>query len=271
MNILAVRRNRLLAHPDDLLAPRYLTEAELPAGSRLLPLDSDGEGNAFALLEIDAALGDDAALATLGLGAASGRFADIMTQLGRFEGPERQRVLRAIALAQWSYENRYCSNCGAELRWDDAGRTKVCANPEKSHRHFARTDPATIVLVRDGERALLGRQRGWPAGMYSTLAGFVEPGETAEDAVVREVYEETGVRVGEVNYFGSESWPFPRSLMLAFTARAETTDVRVGEELDDARWFSRDDIVAMQDRTRSRLPHFETIARRLLDLAVRGS
>jgi NAD+ diphosphatase len=191
-----------------------------------------------------------------------------MTQLGRFAEPERRRVLRAIALAQWSHENRYCSNCGADLRWDAASRTKSCSNPQKTHRHFPRTDPATIMLVRDGDRALLGRQKSWPAGMYSTLAGFVEPGETAEDAVVREVFEETGVRVGDVRYFGSESWPFPRSLMLAFSARAETTEVTVSDELEDARWFTRDEIAAMQDRARTRMPHFETIARRLLEAAV---
>jgi NAD+ diphosphatase len=261
--ILAVRRNRLLTAPGENTTPHYLYENELPATSVLVPLDEDAAGNRFSLLEIDPALAEEEALASFGAGDGA-RFSDVMTQLGRFSGAERARVLRALALAQWSHDNRFCSNCGAPLRWDANDRTKSCTNPERTHRHFPRTDPATIMLVHDGERALLGRQKTWPPGMYSTLAGFVEPGETAEEAVVREVFEETGVRVRDVSYFGSESWPFPRSLMLGFIARAETTEVSIGDELDDARWFTRDEIVAMQVSVRERLPHFDTIARRLL-------
>jgi NAD+ diphosphatase len=266
--ILAVRRNRVLTVAGENPAPRYLDERELPPASVLVALDEDGAGTRFALYEVDPALAESEALALLCAGEGA-RFSEVMTQLGRFAGAERARVLRALALAQWSNENRFCCNCGAPLRWDENDRTKSCTNPEESHRHFPRTDPATIMLVHDGERALLGRQKSWPPGMYSTLAGFVEPGESAEDAVVREVFEETGVRVGDVEYFGSESWPFPRSLMLGFTARAQTTEIRIGDELDDARWFTRDEIAAMQARVRERLPHFDTIARRLLAQAGR--
>lgn len=106
-------------------------------------------------------------------------------------------------------------------------------------------DPAIIVLVTDGERALLGRQPTWPAGRYSTIAGFVEPGESLEDAVVREVLEETGVRVRSVDYHASQPWPFPSSLMLGFHAvAAPGTEIRVGGELDDVRWFSREELAA---------------------------
>jgi NAD+ diphosphatase len=274
--ILVVRRNRLLTAAGDHPAPRYLDARDVPLASVLVPLDEDAAGNRFSLLEVDPFLAENDALASFGAGDDA-RFSDVMTQLGRFSGAERGRVLRALALAQWSHDNRFCSNCGAPLRWDENDRTKSCTNPELTHRHFPRTDPATIMLVHDGERALLGRQKTWPPGMYSTLAGFVEPGESAEDAVVREVFEETGVRVSDVRYFGSESWPFPRSLMLGFIARAETTEVRISDELEDARWFTRDEITAMQARVRARLPFFDTIARRLLaealtaESAFRGS
>jgi NADH pyrophosphatase NudC (nudix superfamily) len=260
--IIAVRRNRLLTG-SETLEPLYLDATGVPSESVLVPLDTDDAGHRYTLLEIDGTIPEGESLSALG--ATSGaRFSEVMTQLGRFAGAERARVLQALALAQWSNENRFCSACGASLRWNPSERTKSCTNPEVTHRHFPRTDPATIMLVHDGDRALLGRQKNWPPGMYSTLAGFVEPGESAEDAVVREVLEETGVRAGDVRYFGSESWPFPRSLMLGFIARAETSEVRVGEELEDARWFTRDEVAAMQTRTRERLPYFETIARRLL-------
>ena len=114
----------------------------------------------------------------------------------------------------------------------------VCTNTSCRHEQFPRLDPAIIVLVTDGTRVLLGRQAAWPPGRYSTIAGFVEPGESLEDAVAREVAEETGVRVDEVRYHSSQPWPFPSSLMLGFTARASTHEVRLeDEELEDARWF----------------------------------
>jgi NAD+ diphosphatase len=109
--------------------------------------------------------------------------------------------------------------------------------------HFPRLDPAIIVLVTDGERALLGRQASWPEGRYSTIAGFVEPGESLEDAVAREVLEETGVTVLESEYHSSQPWPFPSSLMIGYTARAAAGSVaRADEELEDVRWFSREDV-----------------------------
>jgi NAD+ diphosphatase len=261
--VIAVRRQRPLVTAGEPLQIRYLDAAALDAPERLVPLDGPGP-DAFALLEIDPSASDEEALRSLGLGATDARFADVMTQLGRFAGAERGRLLRAVALAQWSHENRYCGECGFALHWDSGDRTKSCANPSHRHRHFPRTDPATIMLVHDGRRALLGRQKTWPAGMYSTLAGFVEPGETAEEGVAREVFEETGIRVADVRYFGSESWPFPRSLMLGYVAAATTRDIAVGEELDDARWFTRGEVAAMQTMVRERLPHFDTIARRLL-------
>jgi NAD+ diphosphatase len=261
--VIAVRRQRPLVTTAEPFGLRYLAASAIAAPQRLIPLE-DGAPGSFSLLEIDGATSDEDALVELGLDASEARFADVMTQLGRFAGAERERLLRAVALAQWSHENRFCCSCGLSLRWDAGARTKSCANPAKAHRHFPRTDPATIMLVHDGTRALLGRQRGWPPGMYSTLAGFVEPGETAEDGVAREVFEETGVRVRDVRYVASESWPFPRSLMLGFTARADTHEIAIGEEMDDVRWFTPEEVRAMQAGVRERLPYFDTIARRLL-------
>ena len=128
---------------------------------------------------------------------------------------------------------------------EQAGHVMRCSDGACGATWFPRVDPAIIVLVTDGERALLGRQAAWPAGRYSTLAGFVEPGESLEDTVHREVFEETGVRLAGIEYHSSQPWPFPSSLMLGFTAMAASTDIRVDDdELEDARWFSRDDITA---------------------------
>ena len=123
-------------------------------------------------------------------------------------------------------------------------------------------DPAIIVLVSHGKRCLLGRQASWPEGRYSTIAGFVEPGESLEDAVRREVYEETNVRVGKVSYHSSQPWPFPSSLMLGFMAEATSTDIELNDgELEDARWFTREELHSGFPK----LPFHISISRRLVD------
>jgi NAD+ diphosphatase len=146
----------------------------------------------------------------------------------------------ARALSIWRARHAYCGVCGAPTEPIQAGHCLRCTNPHCAHDFFPRIDPAIIVLVSDGERALLGRQPSWPPRRYSTIAGFVEPGESLEDAVAREVAEETGVVVQEVCYHSSQPWPFPSSVMLGFRARAAAgSPVRVGGELEDARWFTR--------------------------------
>jgi NAD+ diphosphatase len=137
-----------------------------------------------------------------------------------------------------------------------------CSQPACGAEHFPRLDPAIIVLVTDGERALLGRQAAWPPGRYSTIAGFVEPGESLEDAVVREVLEETGVTVLEAEYHSSQPWPFPSSLMIGFTARAAASDQpRADEELEDVRWFTREEIASGTPR----LPPPQSVSMRLIE------
>jgi NAD+ diphosphatase len=151
----------------------------------------------------------------------------------------------AKGLAHWQRETRFCSACGAPLRPVSAGHRMQCTSEVCGRLHFPRTDAAIIAIVEHQGACLLGRQAGWPAGRWSTLAGFVEPGESLEDAVRREVAEESGVRVGEVHYHSSQPWPLPASLMVGFSATAldPAIDLRDGE-LEDARWFTPGQIVA---------------------------
>jgi NAD+ diphosphatase len=152
------------------------------------------------------------------------------------------------ALTPQIRNHRFCGRCGGPTQSSQAGHQRTCADAACGREHYPRTDPAVIMLVtRDdgngGGACLLGRQPTWPPGRYSTLAGFVEPGETLEAAVAREVLEETAVRVSDVRYLSSQPWPFPASLMLGFRARAETNEITVNEdEIEDARWFTRDEL-----------------------------
>jgi NAD+ diphosphatase len=170
----------------------------------------------------------------------------------------------ARALALWKARHRHCGVCGAPNRPARAGHVMHCSRSDCGTEAFPRLDPAIIVLVTDagGERALLGRQASWSKDRYSTIAGFVEPGESLEEAVVREVDEETGVRVGDVEYVASQPWPFPSSLMLGFRAVARTHEITLRDgELEDARWFTRADIAAGHPA----LPPPGAISARLID------
>jgi NAD+ diphosphatase len=169
----------------------------------------------------------------------------------------------ADGILSWHRRNRFCGVCGSETKSTQGGHIRVCASEGCREQHFPRTDPAVIMLVTDGERSLLGRQAAWPPSVYSTLAGFVEPGESLEEAVRREVYEETAVEVDEVHYHSSQPWPFPSSLMLGFTARARTRNIVLSaDELEDARWFTRDEV---RRREGVELPSTISIARRLIE------
>jgi NAD+ diphosphatase len=151
-------------------------------------------------------------------------------------------LVTLIALGNWHATHRHCPRCGAVTDVIQAGWSRRC--PTDGSQHFPRTDPAVIVLLHDGaDRALLGRQPSWPKGRYSTIAGFVEAGESAEQAVHREVREETGVVVDDVVYRASQPWPFPQSLMLGYEARVVGGEVGSGdEELEDVRWFEREEL-----------------------------
>lgn len=153
---------------------------------------------------------------------------------------------QARALQHWRKRHRFCGVCGGGVGLSRGGWLGTC---EKCGvEHYPRTDPAVIVAVSDGSRLLLGRQSGWPARRYSVVAGFVEPGESLEQAVAREVMEETRVRVLDCRYLASQPWPFPGALMLGFIARAEPDEPQVSDELEDARWFTADEIRTAQAR-----------------------
>ncbi len=168
----------------------------------------------------------------------------------------------ARAIISWRRRHRFCGLCGARTVSAKSGHVLVCSDPSCRNEQFPRIDPAIIVLISDGERALLGRQASWPIGRYSTIAGFVEPGESLEDAVAREVLEESGIDVDRIEYHSSQPWPFPASLMLGFTAHALTTEVRLhDQELEDARWFTRADIAS----NGALLPPRQSISFRLIE------
>ncbi|MXG91651.1 NAD(+) diphosphatase [Nocardioides flavescens] len=179
-------------------------------------------------------------------------------------------VLHALGIAEWLHVTRFCPRCGGDLRPEAAGHELRCTRCGRAQ--FPRTDPAVIMLIADGEpgsddeRCLLGRQAVWPAGRFSTLAGFCEPGETLEDAVRREVLEEVGVHVGEVTYFGNQPWPLPASLMVGFTGRATSERITVDEhEIEAARWFTRAEMRAEAEAGTLVLPGGVSISHSLVE------
>lgn len=208
----------------------WVAPADAPDGTRVLLGRLDDGSLSFAVLADQAAGGED--------------WTPLRPVLQLLEPGDAALAVHAIGLAEWHHAVRHCPRCGADLVAVQSGHVLQCTGCGR--QQFPRTDPAVIMLVTDDDdRALLGRQPVWPEGRWSTLAGFVEPGESIEQAVRREVMEETGVRVDAVSYFGSQPWPLPASLMLGFVGHAETLEIAVdGDEIEDARWFSRDDVRA---------------------------
>jgi NAD+ diphosphatase len=234
---------------DDGTAVRWLSPAEAPPGERLLLGEAGGTVH-FVVLPADFRAPDDwGMLRTVGPSLSA-------TDAGL--------LVQAQALSEWHRANRYCPRCGGRLVVSGGGYVLHCDSCGREH--FPRTDPAVIMLVTDGERALMGRNKNFVPGMYSTLAGFVEPGESLEDAVAREVLEETGIRIGAVEYHSSQPWPFPANIMLGFHAEAETTEIAVDYgELEDSRWFERQWIKDHVDDDSFRLPRRDSIARMLVE------
>ncbi|MBK8159736.1 MAG: NAD(+) diphosphatase [Rhodospirillaceae bacterium] len=182
--------------------------------------------------------------------------------------PQRDGALLAYArgLAYWHQRHRYCGVCGAPTEVKAAGHQRQCTDRACATVQFPRTDPAVIMRVTCGNKILMARQGMWAQGMHSVLAGFVEPGETLEDAVAREVFEEVGLRVNDIRYFGSQPWPFPASLMLGFTAEAESEkfDLHDGE-IESARWMTRMELLNSPEDESFRLPRADSISRRLIE------
>ncbi len=172
----------------------------------------------------------------------------------------------ARGIVYWHVRHQFCGECGALTLSKFAGHQRICSNENCGAPCFPRTDPAVIMAVYHDDRLLMGRQIRWPTGMYSVLAGFVEPGESLEDAVAREIFEEVGIEIEDIQYHSSQPWPFPSSIMLGFMARAVTTDLVIDRtELEDARWYSRDDLICTANSDNFRLPNKDSIARQLVE------
>jgi NAD+ diphosphatase len=196
--------------------------------------------------------------------AAAGAFVDLRVAGPLLQPADGALLAYARALIWWHQRHRFCGVCGGVTHSRDAGHRRECTQCGTSH--FPRTDPAVIVLVHDGGRCLLGRQSQWPEGMHSVLAGFVEPGESLEACVAREVLEESGIVVEDVTYHSSQPWPFPQSLMIGFTARAATTTIAADDdELEHVGWYERSFLNSLPPDGPFRLPRPDSIARRLLD------
>lgn len=207
----------------------------------------------------------------------NGEFADLRL-IGAFLPADEAALLAyARGMVYWHDTVSYCPRCGHALGSALGGHTRPCLSNTCNNIEFPRTDPAVIMLVtldasqhQPEQRCLLGRSPGWPEGVYSTLAGFVEPGESLEQAVQREVWEEAGVRTDQVKYIASQPWPFPRSIMLGFESRAITHTLNIDPaELEDARWFTREEIEAFgtwgDEQPGFKMPRRDSIARYLID------
>jgi NAD+ diphosphatase len=193
-----------------------------------------------------------------------GTFVDLRSVGWGVPKPEASVLAHARGLMHWRSRHRFCGVCGGACAIKSSGHVMQCTVCDV--QHFPRTDPAVIMLVHKGDRGILGHSTRFPrAAMYSTLAGFVEPGETLEEAVRREVLEEVGVTCGDVHYHSSQPWPFPGNVMLGFYAEALTEEITIDpEELKDARWFTRDQM-RNSDQHGFQLPRADSIARRLIE------
>jgi NAD+ diphosphatase len=219
----------------------------------LIYLGSSGTHELFA---IDL---PDASAAPADIPSTTASFRSIFGELS-----EHDAALLAYAkgMVEWRRRHKFCGVCGAPMQAINGGTLLECKAADCGERSFPRLDPAIIVLTLHADLCLLGRQKSWPEGRFSTLAGFVEPGEALEDAVRREVYEETSVRIDTVRYLGSQPWPFPSSLMIGFHADASSTAIElIDAELAEAGWFSRKDLA----RGRVSLPPPTSIAYRLIE------
>ena len=264
----ALWRGFCLISGDDKPRAAYLDRETI---DRIIPNDAIltllGLEDDIATFAVDLSYFDDdpSQGALSGLGA----FRDLRDFGGLMAGPEASLMAHARGLIYWHQRHRFCGVCGSASHIRDAGHLRRCGNQDCGADHFPRTDPAVIMLVADGDRCLMGRQTEWPEGLYSTLAGFVEPGESLEEAVAREIWEEAGITVRDVRYHSSQPWPFPASLMLGFYATATSTEITLNcDELDDARWFHRDELRNPGDGMR--LPRPTSISRRLVDDWLEG-
>jgi NAD+ diphosphatase len=251
-----------------------LPDAQALAGdSPLVLLGLAGEAPVFAMDISDV----ESPLDALGL-SGQATFADLRELATVLDRDNSALLAYARALTHWHRHNRFCANCGSPTSEAQAGHVRHCTNPDCGIPHFPRTDPAVIMLVTCGESCLLARRTGRNPPTYSTLAGFVEPGESLEEAVAREVMEEVGLAIDHVQYQSSQPWPFPAQLMLGFRAETAEHDCRyLDDEIQDALWFTRDDLRSLfaggpaGEHGTIHLPRSISIARRLIKEWVEDS
>jgi NAD+ diphosphatase len=283
--VLVVEDGQVLALAgDNALGLVFVSPGQAPAGDRfLLGVDDAGVayfGVAGSLAAAHGPVADDAAanrpVAAAPAAAGNGQLAGPGHDQGVRRAGLREAgtlltdrdaglLTHAVALANWHAVAAFCPRCGAPTEPETAGHSRRCTNDRSEH--FPRSDPAVIMSVTDPvDRLLLARNAQWPPGRVSVLAGFVEPGESAEQAVAREVHEETGVVVASVSYAGSQPWPMPHNLMLGFRAQAEGTAISVdGDEIAEARWYSRDDLRRALETGVLRMPPSLSISRWLIE------
>ena len=195
-----------------------------------------------------------------------GRFLDLRRMGALLEESQASLLSYARAMTFWHRHHRFCGYCGGPTISAETGHMRVCTLDTCGRKHFPRTDPAVIVLISSHDKALLGNQSAWSKGWYSTIAGFVDPGESLEQAVRREALEETGIEVEDVRYHSSQPWPFPRSIMIGFTARAVNQEIHVDRvEIENADWFSREDIMQGLKQGTLHLPTRLSIAYHLIE------
>lgn len=203
------------------------------------------------------------ALAAEHLDSPPAQRSDLRSAAALWQASAARAFAQARALLHWQNRHRFCGECGAQTAFLRAGHVARCM--QCGAEHYPRTDVAIIVAVSDGQRLLLGRQATWPEGRWSVLAGFLEPGESLEEAVAREVLEESGVRVARCDYAGSQPWPFPASLMVGFHAFAEVQAAVAGDELEAVRWFGPQELEAAITEGSVKLPPGLSISRSLIE------
>ena len=239
----------------------YLSPAELDSRGLSQPptlLGSDGN-HCFFVVSIN-----DRQREKLLATRPTARFLDLRIASIDMDARHAGMLAYAKALHYWQYRHAFCGVCGSPNRLESAGHRLVCSNEECGRKSFPRIDPAIIVLVTEGEACLLGHNGNWPPRRFSTLAGFVEPGESLEDAVVREVFEEASIRLRDIHYVSSQPWPFPASAMCGFYAEAMSRDYRVSEEMTELRWFTATELDEAIAADHVRLPPPVSIAFRLI-------
>jgi len=256
--IVPVWRSRNLVDMNGAPAPHLLPPdpalmAEAQAGALLGLVDG------IAHFAIDLSHREEAEAAKIG------RFEDLRSVGPLLSHGDGALMAYARGMMHWHLAHRFCGRCGHATDSRDAGHVRHCGNADCAAPVFPRTDPAVIMLIHHGDNVLLGRQKVWPPGMHSVLAGFVEPGESLEDAVAREVFEEAGIEIDDIAYHSSQPWPFPASIMLGFYGRATSADLAIDtDELETGRWYHRDELLNSPEDESFRLPRRDSISYRLI-------